>query len=270
MDHVEGKLMEGYTGCSTCTSPFKCLCCVCSCGNNVHECPERGHSHPYNPLHIVYYDQGMVHDMTADRLVPLVNTRFGPHFRALYPCERNRDHGHSHSHRRDHGHDHRHNHSHGHGHESSRSRSTHVHSQNSTHGNAHGNHRRLCYEHAQAQGHHCHHDRPARRPTDTHSPRRRRTAGSSRAATNDTYPRCERHMRERYGPDWASRSPTFYQTAADGRATDAGVVVRVGSPEPHDYELDDLRERYHSDGGERSDPELDRNSNGSPPPPYSP
>lgn len=143
----------------------------------------------------------------------------------------------------------------------------HGHGRNHTHGNAHGNHHRPRREHAQAQGRPSHNDGPVHRPTDSRPPRRRGTTGSSRAMDEGAYPFCGNHMREHFGANWASQPPAFY--AAVVGAMDSGPDIRR-SPEPHDYELDDLRERYGRDGRERFDPELDRNSNGSPPPPYEP
>ncbi|KAI1781248.1 hypothetical protein F4818DRAFT_451420 [Hypoxylon cercidicola] len=245
MDHVHGAhgSSESYI--------------VCECGHgrdctHGYHCPDCGHA--FRPTYMVYPGQGIAYNFVRDQIQALKNG-------AIQPIRRN--------------------------HGSDSGRPLHGQGRSSGRGNAHGHHHGPSRRATQTRRRRANtSDRPAHGPAGPYAqppeqqPRRRRTtSGPGRdrdEEEEDLDPHWELHVRTFVGNSFAEQQPARYNAGVAAMERDRDSRRQRQQQHHHhhqqerDYELEDLRERYNSDSSSRSDPELDRNSNGSPPPRYEP
>ncbi|KAI6087443.1 hypothetical protein F4821DRAFT_277849 [Hypoxylon rubiginosum] len=239
----DNDISGGYEACH-CGHRRECQCGgICPSGPHCDE-----HGHPYEATYIIYEEQWIAYNILTHERVPLDDV--------LNQGVRSSTHNHSHS---------RHG---GQDHGSNRSTFSQLFQQirNSRHDNAHG-----------------HDQGPSRRNTQTRPGSQGSHSGNHelvRGLTNQS-PHQPRQTIESSPMDLEALEEqlTRLRAAIAAIARNQNIQETRQPPPPlpppqqeqeRDYALEDLRDRYHSDGSERTDPELDLNSNGSPPPQYEP
>ncbi|KAI1769135.1 hypothetical protein GGR53DRAFT_461629 [Hypoxylon sp. FL1150] len=237
----------------------------CACGGRCRAGPHcLTHGHPYEATYTIHEDQEAAYSIATGRRVPLRTALPQPQGPAT----------HRHGHQHDHQHAHQHGHHHRHRHGGNRNQPVHnARVRNPAQGNANAR--------AQDPGQSSRGPRTRRRPGGNRSNDYEIIGGPAELPIQPPH-----QPRQRGTMGTGVRPPA--RVAAARAAINRSLIVQETETQQHqpqppqqpqrpprqeqqrDYELEDLLERYHSDGSSRTDSQLDLNSNGSPPPQYEP